>query len=188
MNTLRRVTKFVLVSLVFSLSAAAFADSSESRQGRPNWACWYESGDFTIRCLLAQAPARLEPVQAEAIRQSIDRRLPNVVGAIWTTPERVADRLVSIPLWNAPNDWAFARELAASVMCGVRRDCDVSFDLNADGRAPVRAAALQAGVDAAEVLAEIANQWLGQAASTLAAADEVTEQRPRSRRRRAMAG
>lgn len=187
MNTLRRVTKFLLVCLVFSLSAPAFAETSDTRQGRPDWACWYESGDLTIRCLLVHAP-RLEAAQAEAIRQSIDRRLPNVVGVIWATPEKVADRVVSIPLWNTPSEWEFARELAASVMCGVRRDCEVSFDLNPDGRAAVRAAALQGGVDAAEVLAAIANQWQGLARTIVAAADELADQRPRSRRRRAIAG
>lgn len=187
MITVRRVTKFLLACLVLSFSAGSFADSartSETRQAGADWACWYESGDFSIRCLLVHAP-RLEAAKVELIRQSIDRRLPNVVGEIWATPEKMADRVVSIPLWNTPSEWDFARELADAVMCGGRRDCALTFDLNPDGRGPMRAAALQDGVETAEVLAEIANQWRGQLGATLAVADQVSEERPRSRRRRA---
>lgn len=188
MNTLRCVTKFLLVLLVFSLPATSSAQSLDLRPVGPAWACWYESADFTIRCLLSRAPANQDAAKVEQIRASIDRRLSNLVRVLWATPEKLADRLVFIPMWNAPYEWGFARELAESVMCGVRRDCEVSFDINADGRAPVRAAALRAGVDEAAVLAEVERQGLVLADATPPVASEVAEERPRSRRRRANAG
>jgi hypothetical protein len=94
------------------------------------------------------------------------------------SPEQLATNQIGIPLWNTPSEMDYARELAQSVMCGMRADCSVNFDVNPDGRAPIRAAALQAGADEAEVMAEVAHlQVLAQA--------DVAEPRRTSRRRRA---
>lgn len=154
MNTLRRLEYLSLILVALGWPALSPAQTPQAGH-TPTWACWYQSSDYTLRCLLSRTPASLEPARAERLRQAVDRRLPEIVRVLRAAPERLASHQVFIPLWNEPYEMEFARELAVAVMCGVRDDCAVVFDANADGRAPQRAAALRAGANEAEVLAEI---------------------------------
>lgn len=176
MNTLRRLENFLLILVALGLPAVSSAQNALSGNA-PSWACWYQANDFTLRCLLTRTPASLELARAEQLRQAVDRRLPELVRVIRATPERLATQQIFIPLWNAPYEMEFARELAVAVMCGVREDCTVVFDANADGRAPQRAAALQAGADEAELLAEIELQNLPLLAPAPPAASEPVRRR-----------
>lgn len=159
MHAVFRLEYCFLILVALGLPALSSAQSAPAGNA-PAWACWYHASDFTLRCVLSRTPASLEPARVEALRQAVDRRLPELVRVIRATPERLATQQIFIPLWNAPYEMDFARQLAEAVMCGGRDDCRVVFDANADGRAPQRAAALRAGTDEAQVLAEIELQNL----------------------------
>jgi hypothetical protein len=176
MNACRRIVRSTLVLLALAVPGSSFAEASAV--AGPRWACWYEAGDLTIQCLLSRTPKSGLEARALDADRTTDRRLPELVRTLRGSPEQLATNRISIPLWNTPSEMDFARELAQSVMCGMRADCSVNFDVNPDGRAPIRAAALQAGADEAEVMAEVAHlQVLAQA--------DVAEPRRTSRRRRA---
>lgn len=156
MNAFCRALRWVMVVVVAFFSSAALATGAEN--GGPRWACWYESSNLTIRCLLSRAPETDHEIRAAEVARSIDNRLSPLVQTIWGSPETLYEDQISIPLWNVPFEMAFAMQLAESVMCGARRDCSVHFDANPDGRAPVRAAALRSGASESEVMAELATQ------------------------------
>lgn len=155
------------VLLLATLGGARAADADDAR-----WACWYAPSDLQIRCLLVQAPADADARRSEVARQA-DSRLPALVHEIWGDPGQLAGTRIRIPLWNVPYDMKFARELAESVMCGVVEKCGVLFDENADGNAPLRAAALAANPAEPEALAGLFAQAL--AASTFQGEGEATE-------------
>lgn len=159
MYAMHVVTFLLFIFFALALPTPSSAQTTRS-DNAPAWACWYHASDYTLRCVLSRTPASLELARVEKLRQVIDRRLPELVRVIRATPERLAEQQIFIPLWTEPYEMDFARELAEAVMCGVRHDCTVVFDANADGRAPLRAAALRAGADEAEVRAEIELQNL----------------------------
>ena len=162
------------------LSAAHAADNAEG----PRWACWYD-GEQAVRCLLARSHITDTEARAAAVSQRFDPRLPELVRTIWGSPEQLAGKNIHIPLFTDPYEMDFVRQLAEAVMCGVRKDCSVVFDPNADGRARVRAAALKAGVDEEVVMAEMRSQGFGLQTAMVAAAAEAPATKP-SRRRRAL--
>lgn len=186
MKVIRRLLGLVLILPALFVSPAGYAASGDAPVAGPRWACWYDADELVLSCLLSRAPDRDFEARASAVAQTIDRRLSSLVRTIWGSPEKLARSRISIPLWNVPDEMDFARQLAESVMCGARDDCSVFFDANPDGRAPVRAAALRAGVSEVEVLAEMAAQGLQ--LKPFAAAVEDQPQRRSPRRRASLNG
>lgn len=184
MNAFRHSFVRSLLMLAVLVSSISLVQAVETNKNGPRWACWYESNDLTIQCLLSRAPTAPSDTGTTPV---IDSRLPALVRLIWTEPEQLGEKRIKIPLISVPYEMSFVRELAESVMCGVRRDCSLSFDTNADGRAPVRAAALQAGASEIQVMAELANQGLVLAAFNGPVAIEQKEERRSTRRRRTLA-
>lgn len=177
MSTCRRIVRSTLILLALAVPGSSFAEANASAAG-PRWACWYEPGNLTVQCLLSRTPVSNLDERAADVETTIDARLPDLVRTLRGSPEQLATSQIGIPLWSPPDEMDFVRELAQSVMCGGRSDCSVNFDVNPDGRAPLRAAALQAGANEAEVMAEVARLQV------LAQADVVVEPRRTSRRRR----
>lgn len=189
-NSCRRFVRHSLLLVAMALSSSCFAELSNpatSPVAGPRWACWYESSNLTLRCLLSRAPSNGVEARAAAVSRTIDQRLPGLVRTIWGSPEKLAGNRISIPLWAVPEEMDFARELAEAVMCGARQDCSVHFDANPDGRAPVRAAALEAGASEAAVMAELLSQGIQLAAVETTVTVEP-ERRASRRRRAAMNG
>lgn len=179
---MRFVIRFAVL-VACALGAGAGAAHAAGSEG-PRWACWYAAHDLTVRCLLVLPPATEHAERRADVENAIDPRLSGLVRQIWGSPEQLAGRHISIPLWNVPYEMSFARELAESVMCGIRSDCAVMFDANADGRAALRAAALAAQVAESEVLAAAVAEGL---TVTLAAAEPApvaAEQTPPRKSRR----
>lgn len=181
----RRIVRFTLLLVAMVFSASSLAQTNPQQDAGPRWACWYEATNLTIRCMLSRAPTGDQAAQARVVTENIDRRLPGLVRTIWAKPEQLTGQMIHIPLWNVPYDMDFVRELADSVMCGLRTNCSFDFDANADGRAPVRALAATYGIDEAAVIAEAAAQGFKVAS--------VEEEQPQTvrvspRRRRALAG
>lgn len=175
MMQLARVLRDIVVAI--SLFYAACAQASLPTDSR--WACWYSPSDLTIRCLLERAPETNNAQRRAEVDRSFNPRLPQVVRMIWGSPEALAGARVRIPLHGEPFEMDFARQLAASVMCGTRQDCSVGFDSNPDGRAELRAAALESGVSEAEVMAEITAQGF-----ELAAWNPPVEEEPVKKQKR----
>jgi hypothetical protein len=175
---MKQVLRRFLVAISFVGAAAAQA----TEQADARWACWYQPSDLTVQCLLARADEGSEQRRVEVDRR-FDRRLPELVRTIWAAPEQLAGARISIPLGSVPFEMEFVQQLARSVMCGVRRDCSVGFDANHDGRADVRAAAIEAGVSEQEVMAEVEAQGF-----RLADATPVEETAKKPRRRKALFG
>lgn len=181
MKVIRRLLGQVLVLLALFVSPAGYAESGDTPVAGARWACWYDPDDLVLACLLSRAPSRDIEARASAVEQTVDQRLPTLVRTIWGNPEKLARSRISIPLWNVPYEMDFVRQLADSVMCGSRDDCSVFFDANADGRAPVRAAALRAGVSEVAVLAEMAAQGLQLKSFDTVVVDEPQRRSPRRR-------
>lgn len=170
MNPVVRALRQFLFAATLACAAAAHATESNAR-----WACWYQSSDLSIQCLLARA--EITDARRAEIDRRFDSRLPELVRTIWANPQDLAGARIAIPLGTDPYDMQFVAELARSVMCGARRDCSIGFDANADGRADIRAAAIEAGVSEQEVMAEVEAQGFRLAAAT-------TEEPTRKQRRR----
>lgn len=173
MKLIARILRQFLVMTAVVAGAAQAAELGDAR-----WICWYQPSDLTVQCLLAHADADNEQRRSE-VDHRFDQRLPELVRMIWATPEQLAGARISIPLGTVPYEMEFVQQLAQSVMCGSRRDCSVGLDANADGRADVRAAAIEAGVSEQEVMAEVEAQGF-----ELAAAPVVQETVKKPRRRR----
>lgn len=154
MKQLNRILRgiFVTIALVCAAGAQA-AVQTDSR-----WACWFAPSDLTVRCLLARAAETGDETRRAEVDSRFDRRLPQLVRMIWGSPEALAGARISIPLGSEPYEMDFVHELATSVMCGARKDCSVGFDTNRDGRAELRAAALETGASEEDVMAEVAAQ------------------------------
>lgn len=173
MNACLHVVQRVLLTVLLFAPTMAAADSGIAGI---RWACWYEADNLVLRCLLDRAPATDRRAESGI---AVDPALPQLVRTIRRSPDQLTDRQISIPLWNVPYEMSFVAELADSVMCGTRPDCAVVFDANADGRAPVRVAALRAGASEEEV-AEMNRQEIA-----LLASDENEPVAERKTRRRA---
>lgn len=182
MARMARFCRVVLVSWLLLAATSCFAEGASTPNGGPRWTCWYVPGAETISCLLIPASENGYPVDAAVAERARQLLLPDVVRTIWSDPEQISGYRVSIPMWTPPLDMNFARQLAESVMCGARTDCTVIYDANADGRGPLRAAALEAGVPESEVMQELATQ--GIALAPVAAASEAADEPPRPRKRR----
>ena len=148
MKQLARVLRDIVVAI--SLFYAASAQAGLPTDSR--WACWYAPSNLTIRCLLARAPETGNEQRRAEVDSSFNPRLPQLVRTIWGSPEALAGAHVSIPLYSEPFEMDFAHQLASATMCGTRKECSVGFDTNRDGRAELRAAALESGVSEAEVM------------------------------------
>jgi len=160
MHIVRHVVRQLLLLSAFACSGACFANSGGALGDGPRWACWYAQAQLSVQCLLIQVPTQGLEMRAIEVASRIDRRLPTLVKTIWGNPEQLAGTHISIPLMSPPIEMDFVALLAKSVMCGSRKDCSIHFDHNADGFAPVRAAALESGRSEAEVMAEVAAQGL----------------------------
>jgi len=143
-----------------AVSRNSFASLDDPLGDGPRWACWYSPKQVNIQCLLIQVPTQGLEQRAAEVASHTDRRLPKVVRQIWGSPEQLAGTHISIPLMAPPFEMSLANQLARSVICGSRKDCSILFDRNADGYAPIRAAALESGSNEADVLAEMAAQGL----------------------------
>jgi len=175
MKQLARVLRDIVVAICLSYVASAQAGlPTDSR-----WACWYAPSDLTIRCLLSRAPEADNEQRRAEVDRSFNQRLPQLVRMIWGSPEALAGARVSIPLYSEPFEMDFAHQLAMATMCGTRKDCSVGFDTNRDGRAELRAAALESGVSEAEVMAEVAVQGFHLATWTPPVEEPVKKQKRR---------
>lgn len=168
MDAFRHVVHQLLLVVLLGFSCHGVAEPDNPVPEGARWACWYSPAQLTIQCLLARAPSNGHIQRAAEVASRIDRRLPALVKMIWGSPEQLAGTHISIPLMSVPFEMKFVGVLAKSVMCGSRPDCSVHFDANADGMAPVRAAALESGSSEEEVMAEMNAQGL-----KLAQAEEV---------------
>lgn len=175
MKQLARVLRDIVVAI--SLFYAATAQAGLPTDSR--WACWYAPGDLTLRCLLAHAPQNNNELRRAEVDSSDNPRLPQLVRMIWGSPEALAGAQVRIPLHSEPFEMDFAHQLATAVMCGTRKDCSVGFDTNRDGRAELRAAAIESGVSEAEVMAEVAAQGFHLATWTPPAEEEPVKKQKR---------
>ncbi|HJV92456.1 MAG TPA: hypothetical protein VJ572_03220 [Azonexus sp.] len=173
----------MLLLTALALSSSSFAEFDNPLADGPRWACWYAPTQLSVQCLLIHAPTQDHAQRAAEVASRIDRRLPSLVRTIWGSPEQLAGTHISIPLMSTPYEMAFVGQLAKSVMCGSRKDCSIHFDPNADGFAPVRAAALESGTSESEVLAEMNAQGLVLAQAPVEAAAPVAN---RKRKRGAM--
>jgi len=182
MARMARFCRVVLVSWLLLAATSCLAEGASTPHGGPRWTCWYVPGAETIQCLLIPATEGGYMVDAAVAERARQLHLPDVVRAIWSDPEQISGYRVSIPMWAPPEDMNFARQLAESVMCGARTDCSVIYDANHDGRGPLRAAALEAGVPENEVMQELATQGIALAPVASEAADEPPR-RTRTRRR-----
>lgn len=160
MRVVRHVVRSLLLLAALTVSSSSFANFDNPLTDGPRWACWYAPAQLSVQCLLIHAPTRDLEQRAAEVAGRIDRRLPTLVRMIWGSPEQLAGTHISIPLMTTPYEMAFVGQLAKSVMCGSRKDCSIHFDDNADGFAPVRAAALESGTSESEVLAEMNAQGL----------------------------
>ena len=160
MRVIRHVVRQVLLLAALAFSSSSFANPDPAAGDGPRWACWYAPTQLTVQCLLIHAPTQGQAERAAEVASRIDRRLPALVRTIWGSPEQLAGTPISIPLMSVPFEMDFVGLLAKSVMCGGRKDCSIHFDHNADGFAPVRAAALESGSSESEILAEMAAQGL----------------------------
>lgn len=155
MDFVRRLVHQLLTLATLAVASSSFANSNDFQADGPRWACWYASHNLSIQCLLSRTPVEGHELRAAEVAGSINRRLPKLVQLIWGSPEQLAGERINIPLMSVPFEMEFVRQLARSVMCGARHDCSISFDANDDGKAPVRAAALEAGASESEVMAEV---------------------------------
>lgn len=126
----------------------------------PRWTCWYSSADLTVQCLLSQVPTENIEQRAADVARTSNPRLPGIVRQIWGSPQDFVGERISVPLNSIPFEMEFVAQLARSAMCGRRFDCSVMFDPNRDGKAAIRAAALEAGAVEADVMAEVLAQGL----------------------------
>ncbi|HLO62714.1 MAG TPA: hypothetical protein VK165_07080 [Azonexus sp.] len=160
MDAFRRVIHQILWVVLLAVSGNSAAELANPVPDGTRWACWYSPAHLSVQCLLIRAPESDHLQRAAEVASRIDRRLPALVKMIWGSPEKLAGAHISIPLMNVPFEMNFVGVLAKSVMCGARNDCSVHFDTNADGMAPVRAAALESGASETEVMAEMNAQGL----------------------------
>lgn len=117
---------------IAGLVPAGLAQPSRNMGGADTvWYCWYNE-DTTFRCRLARA--RDNPgdrgakfATPEARRSLYPRRgpLPPIVKTIHEHPARLQGRTITIPVFSAPLDPAFAAMLVQSVMCDIRPACRV---------------------------------------------------------------
>jgi len=162
MKELARVLRDIVVATALLYAACAHAGMPTNS----HWACWYAPSDLTVRCLLAHAAETGDETRRAEVDSRFDRRLPQLVRMIWGSPEELAGLRISIPLYSVPYDMEFVHQLAKSVMCGARKDCSVGFDTNRDGRAELRAAALETDATEEDVMAEMTAQGFHLAAWT----------------------
>lgn len=82
-----------------------------------------------MSCLLESVPSELptDGVDFESLA-----RLPEIVTAMRTSPERLRGEKIDIPLFTQPVDISFVELLARSAMCGSQQQCSVSFTERAD--------------------------------------------------------
>ena len=167
--------------IALSMPGISFADFDDYATNGPRWACWYSPASLSVNCLLSRIPTAGLEMRAVEVSSTIDRRLPELVRTIWGSPEKLSGVAVTIPLMTVPYELDFVKTLAKSVMCGRRPDCSLSFDPNKDGKAPVRAAALEAGASEAEVMAEVMLQGLSRRTAEVSEESAVPRQ-PKQRR------
>lgn len=178
MRLLVLAARRLLLLLCLLVPLSSFANFEPPAGDAPRWACWYESANLSVQCLLSQTPNQGLDVRAAEVAGTIDRRLPKLVRVIWGSPEQLAGSRISIPLMSIPFEMEYVRLLAKSVMCGARPDCSIHFDANSDGMAPVRAAAIESGASEAEVMAEVTAQGMQLALAEAATAPRRVK-RPR---------
>lgn len=124
MNARPFASLFLVAGFLFCAAAQA------ATPGPTTWGCWYDTRTLTVECFLLDAP-QLQPAggtdPALEGSESVLAALPRIARQLRTDPASFKGRRVSIPLYNVPYEMERVRELADSVMCGVRRNCSVEF-------------------------------------------------------------
>lgn len=109
------------------IATSLLALSGNASASFVRWSCW-ANPDLTIHCVLDDASRVARRDDPE--RELIVNRLPHLNAAarlIRLEPGRLVGVTVSIPLYAPPSDMDFAKELAESVMCGMRLACSVKL-------------------------------------------------------------
>lgn len=127
---------------IAALLGAVIAAPSASAQDAPLpvdasawtiWDCWLERGTRILCRLEAVGPMPTElhaatplvsPVRAPSGRLIARTALAQ---AILDRPDSLRERVISIPLYSAPDSRLDAEELAGAVMCAERIQCRVAF-------------------------------------------------------------
>jgi len=114
------------------LAAACSSLSNNASAGLISWSCW-ENLDLTIHCIRdhtregAASIERLGDPERKLIEARLPAHYPAVARVIRLEPNSLGSITVAIPLLAPVSDSAFAKELAESVMCGMRMACVVSY-------------------------------------------------------------
>ncbi|BAL24444.1 hypothetical protein [Azoarcus sp. KH32C] len=138
------IAQFALASLLMNLPPAvpvvdAAGESpadSASLPGTMTWTCW--TAQSRILCELdaaaaadsipaaADEPSDVQP-PAQAIGRVRSYQLPRIAKQLRDHPEQLAGHQISIPAFGEPSNQLAAEELATSVICSARPDCQVRF-------------------------------------------------------------
>lgn len=132
------------------IAAALLIGSSSLAQAQTVWQCWRDQSLHVV-CVLAQTapvadqalPPVLPPQPAQGPAMG---GLPAIVKVMHEQPLALRGQYVRIPLHSEPSDASFVAELAQSVMCGNRGDCQAQYSEFA-GRPLSTAMALADAVD-----------------------------------------
>lgn len=131
-NPLRSALYGAIACLLMSAGPAAAA-----LKPLVTWTCWYDNAKG-VSCYLpgerdssrhAPAPEDRTPeaTSAPGVAPNGRRPLPPLAGTILDQPERLYGRRISIPLHTEAESIEFVKELAESVMCGIKENCTVRF-------------------------------------------------------------
>lgn len=120
-------------NLATALLAAAWSSlSSNASAGLISWSCW-DNLDLTIHCIRDHAREgaasidRVGDQEGKLIEARLPSHYPAVARVIRLEPNSLGGITVAIPLLAPASDNAFAKELAESVMCGMRLACVVTY-------------------------------------------------------------
>ena len=114
------------------IAAALLIGASSLAQAETLWQCWRDQSLHVV-CVLSQtaplaANEALPPVlPTQPVPGPAMGALPGIVKVLHEQPAALRGQYVRIPLHSEPGDASFVAELAQSVMCGNRMDCQAQY-------------------------------------------------------------
>lgn len=114
------------------IAAALLIGASSLAQAETLWQCWRDQSLHVVCVLSHTAPLAaneaLPPVLApQPATGPAMGALPGIVKVLHEKPAALRGQYVRIPLHSEPSDASFVAELAQSVMCGNRMDCQARY-------------------------------------------------------------